>query len=332
MWHATRGIAYRCRDPDWERTGTTRSVGRALLSVASRFENALTRNLPEPESGLAAGLILGGDGRLPDRAREEFRTAGLTHIVAVSGYNISIIAEYFLLLGILCSLPRRRAAPFAFLATSAFVFITGAPPSAVRALFMAGTLLLAQRLGRRYGSVSALALVAAIMLFRNPLLLRHDIGFQLSFLATAGIVFAAPLVGRIGRDVPKAATPFAEAFLVTLSANLLLIPVLLSAFGRFVPSAIPVNTLLLPLVPVSMLLSFLVGLLGMFSSALGTVFSFPAYAALHLITEGARFGARFGDSAIVTDGFGFTAWVVWYALSVWILSRFRRVPAPAPTK
>jgi competence protein ComEC len=324
MWYASRGIGYRCRDPKWDPTSTTRPIRRALLAFTSRFENAILRYLPEPESGLAAGLLLGGDKRLPEEVREAFRDAGLTHIVAVSGYNISIIAEYFLFFGILLTLPRRRAAPFALLGTAGFVFIAGAPPSATRALFMAGTLMLAQWFGRRYESLFALVFVAALMLLFNPLLLFYDVGFQLSFLATAGIVLASPLVGRVIRRVPKPASPFLEAFLITIAANLLLIPILLSTFGRFVPTAIPVNTILLPLVPLSMFLSFLVGLFGTFSSILGTMFSFPAYAALHVIIEGARFGASFGDSAIETDQFGWGFSVLWYVILIWIFFRIRR--------
>jgi len=324
MWYATRGIAYRCRDPQWRKTGESRPVRTTLMRSSSRFEESLARYLPEPEAGLAAGLLLGGDKRLPEEVREAFRDAGLTHIVAVSGYNISVIAEYFLFLGILLTLPRRRAAPFALLATTGFVFVAGAPSSAVRALFMAGTLMLAQWLGRRYESLFALVFVAAVMLLFDPLLLVHDIGFQLSFLATAGIVLAGPRVGRVVRHVPKPVSPFFEAFLVTVAANLLLIPILLSNFGRFVPAAILTNTVLLPVVPVSMSLAFLTGLLGMFSSALGTIFSFPTYAALHLIVEGARFGAGFGDTAIETESFGWGAGLLWYGALAWIFFRIRR--------
>lgn len=324
MWHAARGIGYRCRDPEWERIGSTRPVRRALLSVSSRFEDAIMRHLPEPESGLAAGLLLGGDRRLPETVREEFRDAGLTHIVAVSGFNISIIAEYFLIIGIVLTLPRRRAAIFSLMATGAFVFIAGAPPSAVRALGMAGTLMLAHWLGRRYESLWALLFVAAVMLVGNPLLLRHDVGFQLSFLATAGIVLSMPIIARVIRNVPKLLAPFFEAFMLTIAANLLLIPVLLSVFGKFVPTAIPANTALLPFVPLSMLLSFLVGLFGMFSSALGTIAAFPAYAALHVIIEGARLSAHLGDTAIETEHLGWWIGVLWYGVLAWIFYRLRR--------
>lgn len=324
MWYAKDGIAYRCLEPEWEGAGTTRPVRRALLSFSSRFETATERFLPEPESALAEGLLLGGDRRLPETVRETFRDAGLTHIVAVSGFNISVIAGYFLLFGILLFLPRKRAAPFSLFATVAFVFVAGAPPSAVRALFMVGTLLLAQWLGRRYESLFALVFVAGAMLLFNPLLLVHDVGFQLSFLATAGIVLSTPFIGRAVRNMPKPAAIFLEAFLLTIAANLLLIPVLFATFGSFSPMAIPVNTVLLPLVPVSMLFSFLVGFFGMFSATLGTILSFPAYATLHLIVEGARFGARFHDTAVIWDGFGPFAAIVWYGMLAFPYLRFRK--------
>ncbi|NTW14187.1 MAG: ComEC/Rec2 family competence protein [Candidatus Moranbacteria bacterium] len=324
MYYAKDGIAYRCRGPIWKKTGEARPIRRALLGMASRFESAIAHALPEPESSLAVGLLIGGDSGLPASAREDFRAAGLTHIVAVSGFNISIIAEYFLLFGVALFLPRRKAALFAMAGTTAFVFVAGAPSSAVRALFMASTLLLAQWFGRRYASPWALLFAAAIMLLMNPLLLRSDIGFQLSFLATAGVILSAPIVSGILRSVPRVTESFLEALFLTISANAFLLPVMFANFGKFTPVAIPANTVLLPLVPAAMFFSFVAGSVGSFVPMLGSLFAFPAYATLHPIVSGAHYAASFKESAIVSEHFGWLETVCWYAALAVIFSFLRR--------
>lgn len=324
MRYAKDGIAYRCRSSDWKKVGETHAIRRSLLRMSTRFESAIAAALPEPESSLAAGLLIGGDDRLPASSRQDFRDAGLTHIVAVSGYNISLIADYFLLFGIGAFLRRRQAAPVALCATLSFVFVAGAPPSAVRAFGMASTLLLAQWLGRRYASVWALLFAASVMLAGNPLLLRYDVGFLLSFLATAGIILSSPIIGRLSGRVPKPIVPFAEALLLTVAANLLILPVILGSFGRFAPVAIPANVALLPIVPFAMLFSFLTGIFGMMLPSFGSLFAFPAYAALHSIVMGAGFAASFGESAIETDTFGWPQAVSWYLAVVLCYLPFRR--------
>ena len=313
-YYAKDGIAYRCREPVWRKTGETQPIRRALLGISSGFESAIAHALPEPESSFAIGLLIGGSGQLPASVRDDFRAAGLTHIVAVSGYNISIIAEYFLLLGIVLFLPRRKAVPFSLLGTAAFVFVAGAPASAVRALGMASTMLLAQWIGRRYANLWALCFAAAVMLALNPMLLLYDVGFQLSFLATAGIIVSSPIVRTVLRKAPHAIESFFEALLLTVSANAFLMPVIFANFGKFAPIAIVANAVLLPAIPLAMLFSFVAGVAGAVSAPLGAVFAFPAYATLAPIIAGAHFAASFRDSAIVWDHFGWAETIVWYAV------------------
>lgn len=326
MYSAKEGIGLVCRSGSWERVSGNGSLSVRLLGFADRFERSLARSLPEPESSLAAGLLLGGEGRLPDSVRDDFRTAGLAHIVAVSGYNISIIAGYFLLLGIACFLPRRQAALLAFVATISFVFVSGAPPSAIRAVGMAGALVLSWWLGRRYASVWAILFAASLMLLWNPLLLRHDLGFLLSFLATLGIALLSPVFQRAVSSI-RYGKFFAEALLLTVAAELFILPVLFMNFGTFSFMTFPANALLLPLVPVAMLLSFLAGVLGMMAPTLGAVAAFPAYAALHAIVAGASYAASFSGAVVVWDAFGWGHAIAWYALLaafLFLLKRSRR--------
>ncbi len=327
MYHAKEGVSHICKKPEWERLPGNESLPARLIRLSDRFEESLFRALPEPESSLAAGLLLGGDGRLPAETKNDFRAAGLAHIVAVSGYNISIIATYLLLIGIAFFLPRRKAAVFAFLGTLAFVFISGSPPSALRAIGMASVLILAWLLGRRYASLHALLFAAVVMLVCNPLLARHDIGFLLSFLATVGIVLASPFIGRSLRNVRPLPRVFLEAFLLTVSAEIFILPIVFSNFGHFSLAAFPANAMLLPFIPIAMLLSFLTGIAGMVSDTLGTIFGFPAYASLHAIIFGASYAASFEEMDVVFQEFGWMEAVIWYSVLgavVAIITRMRR--------
>lgn len=326
MYYAKEGIGLTCRSGSWEKLSGNGSVAGRLIAIAGRFEESLTRSLPEPESSLATGLLLGGDGRLPAEVKDDFRAAGLAHIVAVSGYNISIIAGYFLLLGIAAFLPRQKAVIFALAGTLAFVFVSGAPPSAIRAIGMAGALMLSWWLGRRYTSVWAILFAASLMLLWNPLLLRHDLGFILSFFATIGIAFLSPVFQRMISSF-RYGKFFAEALLLTIAAELFILPVIFMNFGTFSFMTFPANAALLPLVPVAMLLSFLAGVFGMMLPALGTIAAFPAYAVLHTIIAGASYAASFEEATIVWDGFGWAHALLWYALlaaGLFAVRHFRR--------
>jgi len=313
MYYAKDGIAYKCQVSSWEKTGERYPLRRALFGFSGRFRDALSRALPEPEAGLAKGLIIGGSRQLPDPVVADFRSAGLSHIVAVSGYNISIIAECFLLLGIVCFLSRPRAAVFSLFATAAFVLVSGAPASAVRAFGMSSTLVSAGWFGRRYASLQAIVLVASAMLLFSPLLLRHDIGFLLSFAATAGIALSSPLIGRIVKWVSHGRL-FVEAALLTFCANLFVMPVIFANFGTFSPVSFLANAIILPLVPYAMLLSALVGVAGMIAPFLGSLFAFPAYAAIRPIILSTEYLAHFSRKMMIHTGFSWAASIVWYAV------------------
>ncbi len=313
MYYAKDGIGFSCRAKEWASKAKSSAFPVRLRGMADRFEAAIGEVLPEPESSLAKGLLLGGNGRLPQDVRDDFRVAGLSHIVAVSGYNISIIAGYFLLIGIALFLPRKKAAILALVGTLAFVFIAGAPSSALRAVGMAGALILSWWFGRRYASLWAILLVAALMLLWSPLLLRHDLGFILSFFATLGIALFAPWVERVVRQV-RHGRFFLEAFLLTLSAELFILPILFFNFGVFSLVTFPTNTILLPLVPLAMLATFFSAVFGMVVPALGYILAFPTYAVLHLIISGASYAASFDQAVITSDTFGWGSVVLWYAV------------------
>src|SRR3989339_569191 len=148
----------------------------------------------EPESSLMAGLLYGARSGFSAQVNNDFSRAGITHIVAISGYNISVVSKILMSLLLLIGLNRRRAFWFAIFGIILFVIFTGASASVVRAGVMGVIVLLASQMGRLSRIGNILVFTAAVMLLFNPFVLVWDAGFQLSFLSTMGLVYLAPIL------------------------------------------------------------------------------------------------------------------------------------------
>ena len=276
------GIFYECQKPQVKKTGENRGnrIYAAILFLKSKFNESLERLIPAPEAGLASGLVVGGSDLLSQKIQDDFSKTGLTHIVAVSGYNVTIIAEYLMIIGIFLGLWRQQAFWFAVFGIVLFVVLVGFPSSAVRAGVMGILLIWAMKNGRLANSKNAIIFSAAIMLMFNPLLLRWDIGFQLSFLATLGVVYFYPVLeGYLfsRRDAKFCVSTAGEILFLTLSAQIFVLPIILFNFGNLSLISPVANLLILPLVPLAMLLSFLAGFFNLIFHPLGVLVSFLAY-------------------------------------------------------
>ena len=298
---AKDGIGYVCRFPrEWRIEGESAHTAFSWLhAVRARFERGIEVALPEPESGLVAGLLIGGDDRLPERIRERFSRAGISHIVAVSGYNVSIVATLLMAILIFFGLYRQTAFWGALLGILCFMLLVGAPASAVRASIMAGTALLAMRLGRLGNAGAAVLFSASGMLLANPLLLRYDIGFQLSFAATIGILFLTPLALLSLR--------MGDIMATTIAAELFVFPLLLFHFHTLPTFSLVANLFVLPLVPFAMLFGFVAAIFGMVVPSLAFIVGFPAFLVSHTILALAEFFSRWTFSAIPVPNFGMGA-------------------------
>jgi competence protein ComEC len=201
---------------------------------------------------------VGTRSRLPDSITQDFRRTGLSHITAVSGYNISIIAV--VLMNMLAALLSRRRAFWVVIAIlGVFMILTGLQASVIRATIMGLFALFAQRIGRVPTPLHALVLAGAVMVAFDPLILLFDVGFQLSFLATLGILTVAPrLEDRFPQS--RAFGVFGEAAIMTISAQLFVLPLLIYYFHSVSLVSLPVNILVLPLIPALMLLGFMAGI------------------------------------------------------------------------
>lgn len=256
-----------------------------LLSGAKEsFERHLELVLPEPHAALAAGLLLGTRSALPQDIKDDFKRTGLSHIVAVSGYNITIlILAISTLLGFFM-VPRVPAFWLVTLFIALFTFITGAGSSIVRASLMGFLVVLAQKESRMYSARVALSFAGAAMLFHNPMLVRYDLGFALSFLATAGLLVLYPLLEE--RAVFLKGSPgIGGIVLQSVSAQLFVLPIIIIAFGSVSLIFLVSNIAILPFIPATMFFSFTASIAGFMGQSLGRVAAFPAYVLLHYEIE-----------------------------------------------
>lgn len=261
----------------WVEGGAGSPFWDALYRFRQHGLNTLEGILPQPESSLLEGILLGVDDYIPPEVEEAFRITGTAHIVAISGFNISILVGLFIAF-FRRWLPRLWAVLGAVVAIALYTLLVGAQPAVVRAAIMGLMGLIGAELGRRQAGANSLAFTAAIMALFNPLLL-WDIGFQLSFSATLGLIllgeplqntFSAWLKRRLSAEkARKLAGPVGEYFLLTLAAQLATLPVIVANFGQLSLSAIIANPLVLPVQPLVMILGGLSLLGGMLWLPLG---------------------------------------------------------------
>lgn len=286
------------------------------------LESALANSLPQPEAGLAAGLLLGGDHRLPETLKQSFIRAGLSHIVAISGYNIALIAQTFFIAGIGMGLWRRSALWLAAAGIILFILLVGAPASAIRAGIMALAIFSAFFFGRLSQSVNMLMAAAVLMLFFQPLLLRYDAGFQLSFLATLAIILSFPMVSHFirGEFFGKG---FLEIAFLTLSVELFIVPLLLYQFHIFSPFALLANVILLPLVPYAMAGGFVAGVSFVIVPGLHLLPAAVAYVCLRSITFIAEWISLWPGASLDLT-ISIPTMLFWYACLFFVIVRVKR--------
>jgi competence protein ComEC len=224
---------------------------RRLESLRQGAADALARVLPEPEAGLAAGIIIGLRDHVDRDLAAAFTTAGVSHVVAISGWNIAIVAAA--IAAMTGRLGRRRRSVVTIVAIVAYVAFAGASPSVVRAALMAGVVLLARESGRAGRATAALGWAATLLLVSDPNLIA-DAGFQLSSLATAGLIaWGTPLTNWI-ETVGRGRLPgwLAESLGVSLAAQAATLPIILVSFGRLAVLSPLVNLVVVPLVAPAM--------------------------------------------------------------------------------
>jgi len=267
---------------------------RTIADVSVKIKAASQRIYSGDEGVLAYGLIFGSSSDFSSKTKADLKRSGTSHLVAVSGYNVSIITSW--LFTTLRAVSKNFAGVFSFITLILFYFLTGGSASVLRAAIMGTIILVSKFIGRRVLPFHLLLLAAALILTFNPFAI-YDWGFQLSFLATAGLFFLAVDLEKIlsfGRFKSLLIKIFAE----TLSAQFFVLPILASNFGQFSIVSPISNLLILPFVPLTMLFVAITLILEFVSTTLGIFFGGISQTLLSYILLVIKYSSSFKFSSV----------------------------------
>ncbi|MEW5868082.1 MAG: ComEC/Rec2 family competence protein [Chloroflexota bacterium] len=253
-----------------------------IYDLRQRAMSVIYRFFPDPEASLMAGILLGIESGIPESVQTAFKETGTSHIIAISGFNFSIIAVMFTyLFGRLFG--RWRGMLAAFVGIAVYAMLAGAGAAVIRAAIMGVISQFGKQMGRRQNGVNTLLFVAAVMALFDPYV-PWDVGFQLSFMATLGLVlYTDPLSQAFtrfaGRRLPadaarRLAGPVGEYFLFTMAAQVTTLPVTIYHFQRLSLSSLLANPLILPVQPPVMILGGLAVLVGLWIAPLGQALAY----------------------------------------------------------
>ncbi len=303
-------LAYDPPNPAWAQ----------MLTIKDALRQAVRATLPSPESALLNGILIGDDNALPESVQEAFRRTGTSHIISISGFNVSVIIGMVLLLVGRVVHPR-RVAPALIVLLWIYALFVGASASVVRAVAMTSIALAGQLLWRRGFTLNTLCAAAFFLLLASPFYL-FDVGFQLSFAATLGLVLFAdrlsqPFAARL--DAASARTRFKKAVrlvvdgvLLTSAAQLTTFPLIALHYGQLSLITLLTNAAILPLQPPIMALGMLAAGAGALSRDLGALLAWPVYALLRASIWVVEATAQATWAAVLLPGAAMPAAVAYY--------------------
>jgi competence protein ComEC len=305
---ASRGIGYLCEQPtSVSEVGRASSLAvafeRAIFSVRERFVGVMEDILPSGEAALSLGVLIGADDGFSSAEKTLFVRTGVSHVTAVSGYNITLVGMLLFFLAIVFGWYRRGASVVAIIGIAVYVILVGAPASAVRAGIMGALLLFSFAIGRPGSGFRIWFFSLALMLAFDPLLIRYDIGFQLSYLATLALLLYAGVRETFWMPRIWIVRILYEGMVLSLFVEWLVVPVILIQFGTLSGVSILANTFIVPLVPIIMATSFFAALAGFVIPGGAFFLNGLAFSFAHLFLAGAEFlsglpGSFFSDLSV----------------------------------
>ncbi len=295
-----------------------------IIQARNSLVKGVYNLFPDPEASLIAGILLGSDNGIPQDVVKAFQDTGTSHIIAISGFNIAIVAAVLVLLfGRLFG--KNWGGLLAILGILFYTILVGASPSVVRAAIMGTLSVFAVMLGRRNLALTSLAAAAAVMALVDPRVL-WDVGFQLSFAATLGLVFYAGPLGdfasaQLQRILPPAQVkkyiaPFSDYFLLTFAAQITTLPISFYYFGKFSLVAFITNPLVLPAQPALMILSGLAVSLSHIYQPLGKVVAWLAWPFAAYTIRMVELFARIPYGAVALGEFSLLAALAFYLILI----------------
>ena len=312
----------------------------ALIGVRGRLSVALADALPEPEASLATGVLLGKRARLPADLTEDMNATGTSHLVAVSGQNVTLVAG-LLMAALAWAIGRRPAAWLALAAVIGYSLLVGGEPSVVRAAIMGSLYVMAIALGRQSTAPVVLVLAGAAMTAIDPQAI-HDVSFQMSFAATLGLMTLAPLLRERAQTLtqrwPATAAfpltrPAIELAAVTVAAIAFTLPITAVNFQRVSLVAPVANLLAVPAFLLVALTAALAAAVGALLPSAAGVLGWLAWPPAAYMVAVVRLAADVPLASAEVSGLGTAHAIVYYcalAAAVWLLARRRPERAVVP--
>jgi len=290
-----------------------------LFSFKNKFQSSAQKFLSPPQEGILEALVFGEEDNISQEWKDKLNITGTRHITAVSGMNTTIIGFIILSFALSLGFWRQQAFCLSLFILLLYILMIGAPASAVRAGIMAALLMTAQYFGRLSLASRAVVFAATAMLLFNPLLLRLDVGFQLSFLAILGMVYFQPAFSNYLRKIPNPKFfPIRTTLSATLAAQIFTLPILIYNFGR-IPLLSPIaNVLIVPFLAPFTILFFVFGIGAMIFWPLGFLLSFPVWLSLTYITKIVDFSSKIPFVSLALEN---VHWF-WLIISYLILGYF----------
>lgn len=321
---AKEGIYYQMTRPSVKLVA--HGEGNKVISTLFEFKNAFLSRvsslIPEPHASLLGGLVVGAKHSLGKKLLDDFRTAGVIHIVVLSGYNITIIAYFIEWL--FSRLRKNLRLMVASVGVTLFALMVGASATVVRATIMALLVLLAKATGRIYAVTRALLIAGFLMLLHNPHILVFDTSFQLSFLATVGLIYVSPLIEPHVKWVTER-WKMREIVVATLATQVFVLPFLLYKTGVLSIVALPVNLLVLSAIPATMLTGFLAGMVAFLSNTLAFPIAFAAYLLLDYELKIVEFFSHLPFAAVTITSFPLGLMILWYGAYFALFLKFSSI-------
>ncbi|MFA6427483.1 MAG: ComEC/Rec2 family competence protein [Candidatus Magasanikbacteria bacterium] len=287
-----------CQNP--EITKVSSGEGNVALRGIFTLKQVIAKRINilwhEPYASFMAGLLYGYRGGLGE-LQDLFSKTGVTHIVAISGYNITIIATILITMCVYMYIPRKKAFWIILVGILLFVIFAGASASVVRAGIMGVVTLLAKQVGRTSRIGNVLMLTATLMALQNPYILIYDAGFQLSFISTLGLVYLTPTIRGPFDKLPEV-LGLKESLLSTLAAIIATLPLILFQFGRLSVVAPVVNVIILWIIPLIMIFGFFTVVISFIFKPVALVLSWLSWAGMEYIVRVVTFFAGLNFSSL----------------------------------
>jgi len=256
--------------------------------------------------------LTGERSGIPEELKDKFSTTGLSHILAVSGFNITIIGWAIYWVSARAPFMNRKRAFWLSLGIIfCFVLIAGFEASIIRAAIMGSLVLIAEQAGRRRSGLNLLLIAAAVMLLINPKIFWLDIGFQLSFLATFGLLEVSPRIEKYFLWMPKT-LELRKTFAATISTQIMTLPIIASSFGIVSLIAPLTNIIVLPFIPYIMLFIMIAGIGAVIFIKLGSVLALVPLILIWYVIFVAQFFSSIPFAALEIESY----WIVWIGFAI----------------